>query len=613
MNIKLLLALSLVGAAYAQTNLENNHLDRLSPKAREFVEKYKAEKANKKINGNAQKRKVILKSDVLGRKLNRGQIQDSTVYIIEDNIEPRMEVTVADLTVEDVDIEPISAQYSYNDEKKEEIFWLNGKEIDKKSFYKKVGDWDNRRKKLQKPLKQPYKAFLTPTEIENKLLSSDDVYIETEDVEVAENFIPYQNGAISTYYATYDEALIISGIGSGFTIGDKGNGVGVYIMDHGCVNASQIPNPLLLQLKACDWSNPERLNDPHPVQVTSVLQTYAPEAFVYSYDALKLQNDLGPAKPQTFNPEIYIGNISVVLYQSKVTANYEIWDSYLDNYIWTNGVTVFVSAGNFKSHLQSQPTIHSPGKALNAITVGSYNPYPYYLNGNTVPTYIYEEYSNYINSNIGNAKPEIMNIGNLFLPNGISCLGTSCASPFSAAMAANLMTKHPFFRGHPEMVKPVFMTSTWGTTFNNRDTDGGAVEGIPHYPFMVNNKSFSGWWKGNDKALFKDANGNDKSLEVDIINGVVAGEKYKLGVSWLMKGSTIKSKGKLPVNLAVLVYQNGQIIAGSLDVSNKNPFALIPFTVPQSGSVKIVIVRLGNLAPNDQIAIGYHMARQRTP
>ena len=163
------------------------------------------------------------------------------------------------------------------------------------------------------------------------------------------------------------------------------------------------------------------------------------------------------------------------------------------------------------------------------------------------------------------------------------------------------------------MVKPVFMTSTWGTTFNNRDTDGGAVEGIPHYPFMVNNKSFSGWWKGNDKALFKDANGNDKSLEVDIINGVVAGEKYKLGVSWLMKGSTIKSKGKLPVNLAVLVYQNGQIIAGSLDVSNKNPFALIPFTVPQSGSVKIVIVRLGNLAPNDQIAIGYHMARQRTP
>ena len=135
MNTKLLLVLSLAGAAYAQTNLENNHLDRLSPKAREFVEKYKAEKANKKINGNAQKRKVVLKSDVLGRKMNRGQVQDSTVYVVEDNIEPKMEVTVADLSVEDVDIEPISAQHSYNGEKKEEIFWLNGKQIDQKSFF----------------------------------------------------------------------------------------------------------------------------------------------------------------------------------------------------------------------------------------------------------------------------------------------------------------------------------------------------------------------------------------------------------------------------------------------------------------------------------------------
>ena len=112
MNIRFLLVLSLAGTACAQVNLESRHLDRLSPKVREFVEKYKAEKANKKINSDAQKRKVVLKSDVLGRKVNRGQVQDSTVYLVEDVVEPRMEVTVADLSVEDVDIEPISAQYS---------------------------------------------------------------------------------------------------------------------------------------------------------------------------------------------------------------------------------------------------------------------------------------------------------------------------------------------------------------------------------------------------------------------------------------------------------------------------------------------------------------------
>ena len=71
MNAKLLLAFSLAGTAYAQANLENNHLDRLSPKVREFVEKYKAEKANKKINSDAQKRKVVLKSDVLEKLFSK--------------------------------------------------------------------------------------------------------------------------------------------------------------------------------------------------------------------------------------------------------------------------------------------------------------------------------------------------------------------------------------------------------------------------------------------------------------------------------------------------------------------------------------------------------------
>ena len=135
MNAKLLLAFSLAGTAYAQANLENNHLDRLSPKVREFVEKYKAEKANKKINDNAQKRKVVLKSDVLGRKVNRGQVQDSTVYVVEDVVEPKMEVTVTDLTVEDVDIEPISAQYSYNGEKKRRVFFAEWEENRQEVFF----------------------------------------------------------------------------------------------------------------------------------------------------------------------------------------------------------------------------------------------------------------------------------------------------------------------------------------------------------------------------------------------------------------------------------------------------------------------------------------------
>ena len=236
MNSKLLLVLSLAGMVSAQADFENNHLDRLSPKVREFVEKYKAEKANKKINSNTQKRKVVLKSDVLGRKINRGQVQDSTVYIVEDNVEPKMEVTVADLTVEDVDIEPISAQFSYNGEKKEESFWLNGKKIDKKSFFKKTENWETLRIKKQKPLKSSYKAFLTPTEMENKLLSSDDVYIEDGDFETDANSRSLSNstpgyGSYVEDFATIPEAINISQINYAHADGHKGKDIGIYYYD----------------------------------------------------------------------------------------------------------------------------------------------------------------------------------------------------------------------------------------------------------------------------------------------------------------------------------------------------------------------------------------------
>lgn len=69
----------------------------------------------------------------------------------------------------------------------------------------------------------------------------------------------------------------------------------------------------------------------------------------------------------------------------------------------------------------------------------------------------------------------------------------------------------------------------------------------------------------------------------------------------------------MPVNLGVFVYQNGQLIISSADMMNKNPFALLPFTIPQSGTIKIIIACLSNVAPNDEIAVGYHMALQTAP
>lgn len=615
MNANILLVLSLAGVVYAQAEFENDHLDRLSPKAREFVEKYKVEKAHNKIKKT--QKKVILKSDILGRKIKNGQLQDSTVYIIKDEAEPKMEVTVTDLTVEDVDIEPLGpAQYFYDNKTKEEKFWLNGKKIDKKTYLKKTEDWENRRAKMQKPLKTPYKAYLTPSEMESKLLSSKDIYIETDESTETENFATYTNGDFSTYLATYEEALIISQLNYAFTYGDKGKDIGIYYMDKGCADERYIPFSSLHESMEC-----KRKKQTHPTLVTQLLQHYAPEAFIYGYDSENIKKKGGPDKPTTsFSPKIYVGTISVGLGDgNKFTRNYESTDAALDNYIYETGVMTFVNAGNLTPALQSQPTIHSPGKAANAITVGAYNPYPFFING--VASYIYEPYSNYINSNVGasystqkNRKPEIMNLGNFTFDNSDvkDCLycGTSFSTPFTAAMAADLMTRHPFFKGHPEMIKPVFLTATQGNTYNDIDSDGGAVPGVPTYAIMALNKTFSGYWpKAKEQTLFKDANGNKKELNATI-NGVVAGEKYKLAISWLMKGSTIKRLNKLPVNLGLIVNQDGKTLSGIIPTNFDHQYLLTSFTVPKSGSIKIRIICYSNDAPDDPIAVGYHMALQ---
>lgn len=621
MNSKLLFVLSLAGTISAQADFENSHLDRLSPKAREFVEKYKAEKANKKVNSNAQKRKVVLKSDVLGRKVNRGQVQDSTVYIVEDDIEPKMEVTVADLTVEDVDIEPISAQLSYNGEKKEELFWLNGKQIDKKSFLKKTEDWEKRRIKKQKPLKQSYKAFLTPTEMENKLLSSENVYIEDGDFETDANSRSLSNstpgyGSYVEDFATIPEAINISQINYAHADGHKGKDIGIYYYDKACANVSQILIPS--KHKAMDCGTDPR---PHATAVVNILQRIAPDATIYGYNENKiLKNVAGPDKPQSFSPQIYIGSASLGIYngKGKFTTSYETIDAEYDNYIYTHGVTEFLAAGNYSTDRQSQQTVKSPGKAVNAITVGAMNPLQR-TNSSGVYGYFYMPYSNYINSEIGNAKPDIMNIGNFYDVGFVGYSGyfdgTSAATPYTAAMAADLMTKHPFFKGHPEMVKPVFLTATMGNTIESRDTDGGAVPGIPAYNLMASNKTFSGYWRNySGDKLFKDADGKDKAISFDI-DGVTAGEKYKLAVSWLMKGSTIKKLKKLPLNFSVVVFQKDKILlvkvlGSAVAGDHKTQNVVLPFTVKNTGKLTVLISLTDNLAPKDPITIGYHMALQ---
>lgn len=137
----------------------------------------------------------------------------------------------------------------------------------------------------------------------------------------------------------------------------------------------------------------------------------------------------------------------------------------MDNYIYNTLVTEIVNAGNYtNNNEQTEPSIQDPGKALNAITVGAVSPLMA-NNSYGIRGFKHESYSKCINSNIGNSKPEVLNVSGIDIPMGSPYNfigGTSASTPLTAALVANLMSQHPFYKGHPEMAKAVLLTSNWG-------------------------------------------------------------------------------------------------------------------------------------------------------
>ena len=78
--------------------------------------------------------------------------------------------------------------------------------------------------------------------------------------------------------------------------------------------------------------------------------------------------------------------------------NFNCGDRDLDDFIYANDIASFVAAGNQTSSTGSF-YVTTPGKALNAITVGGVYPF----------TNNYETFSRWKNSEIENQKPEIKN------------------------------------------------------------------------------------------------------------------------------------------------------------------------------------------------------------
>ncbi len=501
---------------------------------------------------------VTSQYDVLGRFRKT----EKSSYCFADSSEKKMDVRVIYL---DFPEDSTTSFARYENEKGRETFFLNGEKIESEDYFKTVD--------VDKPfIPVGFFASLTAKEIKALLQGERKVYI-TEPFK-------YQNEMI--YTGILSQGQISTHAHSN---GYDGSGISIYLTEIGCPKTSMINTGYYTSHRNCSG-----LISAHATAMTRLIQVTAPSVNVHLYE----DGNYSDAANDIYD----FGSLSL----SSMSDSAYSWDDVqLDNLVYQNGIICFVAAGNHYSSSDSY-FVTSPGKALNAITVGAVNP----VNNS------FDAITRWKNSNVGNQKPEILNYTDFHFPydvnfyddNGSYYSGfapaTSSATAYTAGFMADVLHQHPFFRRHPEMAKALLITgSTVPVSGYSQDSDNGtlAARGLPVYSSLAWNTR-SAYWNGSNSDFFV---GDSVSFTE---SGIVSGTRYRIAISWLNSGSYARVNMKCAQDLNLYIYQGKNLVASS--VSSKNPFEVVDFTTHSNADLRVVIKRAFNSGVGN-VKLGYNM------
>lgn len=527
----------------------------VSPKVQEFLDASMA--------SDLEQNTIASSYDVLGRKKKQSHLKTPYSFVLR---QAKMDVLVSFLDIPQKDERTVSAEYRF--ENGERQYWLNGVAISEEAYFNSI--------EINGTFYSPsYTASLTAEEIISLLNGATPIYIS--------EIVPAEDAAI------YSNILDTSTVSTwAFTNGYKGSGIGVYFSEDGCPKLSIINSSNFVQNSSCANGVTR-----HATSMVRVFQTTAPNAILYQYPRGESPNI------SSLNPQVEIGFHS---YSISGDSAYSVNDRNLDNFIYANDITSFVAAGN-----QSSSTglfyVTSPGKALNAVTVGGVYPF----------TNNYETISRWKNSQVKNQKPEIATYDYFSFPNDAHFVddngstydgttrGTSAATAFSAGVLADILQQHPFFKHHPEMAKALMITASTKPIGNassyDQDNSSKAAKGIPLYKNMGWNTR-SRYWRGANSCCFT----GDSIVFTE--SNIVKNKRYRIAISWIVPGSYVYSNKKISQDIDLYVIQDGAVIASSL--SAKNPFEVVDFTTSSSSNLKIRIKRYAN-SGSGNVVLGYNM------
>lgn len=526
----------------------------VSPRVQEFLE------SSRSLDREADS--IAARYDVLGRKAKLNRVAKNRSIVLRQT---RMNVRVSSLNIPEKDECTISAEYRYENGVRH--YWLNGEPISETDYFDSI--------QTSQPFYIPsYTASLTADEIYSLLNGSEPVYVS--EVMDAEDAAAYTQILDTTRVSTW-----------AFANGYNGSGIGAYIAENGCPKTSVINTANFVQTTLCASGVTK-----HATSMVRIFQTTAPNAVLYQY-----------AQGESLNiasyPQIEIGFHS---YSVSGDSLYKINDRDLDDFIYANDIVSFVAAGNQTSSTGSF-YVTTPGKALNAITVGGVYPF----------TNNYETFSRWKNSEVENQKPEIATYDYFSFPNdahfvddynstynGVSH-GTSDAAAFSAGVMADVLHQHPFFKHRPEMAKALLITGSTKQIVNaasfDQDNISAAAKGIPLYEDLGWNTR-SRYWRGANSCCFT----GDSIVFTE--TGIVKDKRYRIAISWLVPGSYVFFNKTISQDIDLYIIQDGFYIAHSNSVDN--PFEAVEFTANSNSDLKIRIIRYANSGVGN-VALGYNL------
>ena len=519
---------------------------------------------DKIINKVASKRTA---RDILGR-LSR----DTTVYVLrEDLFKKKIPVGIIDLTPHNKlgkhAVEFQRDQYGNN------IVRVNGKEVSFEEYRKII--------RLESDRESPFIRYdlLTADEIKSLVSGPKPIRIFLKKKVTAQK---------NDSYVHYSIIFNYSGVNNMHLVGAKGGGVGLFFEEEGCPYVEWLNQNLYIQSGDC--LTPEM----HSTKVAHLMQLTAPEATIVGFDGYyEPVLSIVDHNANLFNPKLEIGSYSWHLtIDSCINSSYCFADEELDQHIYEDRLIYFVAAGNMYDSLDVY--VGSPGKALNAITVGAVHS----------QTESYIPKSKWKNSEIRNQKPEIAHYTNFYLGNSSLGVftGTSASAPYSAAIAANVLSKDSNLKRHPEVIKAMFLMNATkpivGASSHDIDDWFSVASNMPY--FDVNSAYRYRWWSGSNASFF---NNNEKIIfnETDIVSG----QHCRAAISWLTSGTYAGEYKLLAQDLDLYVYQGSSTPIAS-SISAYNPFEVVDFTTQSNANLSIEIKRFAN-SYSDDVALGFTM------